>query len=94
MLQKIVDLDHMFDLSPVKSAGQIRRSSSLSRSRKVLIILLLRYLCNIVNWLKLWFVYPGCRIFCSGFSMGSTTFGFVRSSFFNCSENRERCIIP
>ena len=31
---------------------------------------------------------PGCSIFSSRFSIGSITFGFVRSSFLNCTEKK------
>ena len=34
--------------------------------------------------------FPGCSLVSTGFSMGSMTFGYDRSSFFNCIEKKEK----
>ena len=38
--------------------------------------------------------FPGCSIVTTGFSMGSMTFGYVRSSFFNCIKKNGKFRIP
>ena len=63
------------------------RSKDLYRFLEVVKVELCRYLCKIVN-------LPDCSIVSIGFSMGSITIAYIRSSFFNCIDKKDKIRIP